>query len=126
MPSIDLQSQVSATILVGKMIDRALQILCKEPHECFRLGSHMTAVATTSLLSQPLHRQVGVADYSSASFLQNMHVTLIGDSPDRNVCSKEVRVLKFHIARGKQELMPGMKTHKPRSNDLSISVKLWR
>lgn len=89
MPSIDLQSQVSATVLVDEMIDRALQILCKEPQKRFRLGSHMTPVATTPLLSQPLHRQVGVADYSSVSFLQNMHVTLIGDSPDRNVCSKE-------------------------------------
>lgn len=79
MLSIDLQSQVIASILVDEMTDRALQILCKEPHKCFRLGSHMTSVATISLLSQPLHRQVGVADYSSIFvFLQNMHVTLIG------------------------------------------------
>lgn len=89
MLNIDLQSQVSATILADGVVDRALQILCTEPHKCFRLGSHMTPVATTSPLSQPLHKQVGVAHYSSVSFLQNMHITLIGDSPDRNVCSKE-------------------------------------
>lgn len=92
MLSIDLQSQVSASILVDEMIDRSSQILFKEPHKCFRLGNHMTPVATTSLMAQSLHKQVGVADYSSVFFFffyKTCMWPLLVDSPDRNVCSKE-------------------------------------
>lgn len=57
-----------------------------------------------------------------------MHVTLIGDSPDRNVCSKEGSegTKISHCTGGKQELMPVIETNKTQSNDLSIFVKIWR